>query len=156
MSIQYSWLKNAFKNCGNRKTEHSRFIAMEINRDVKRIFFWLTTCSWCSSYPMKMSLVTYTEVGKLLSAHCRERSRRSDNAHHLHGRESATDWTWLRFSLEPGGGCVDRSWTTSLRPSDTKGAANFAFVLSSHYARLRISLNFWLINPHDILKSPSK
>lgn len=34
-------------------------------------------------------------------------------------------------SLEPGGGCVDRSGTTSLRPSDTQVTVNFSpFVLS--------------------------
>lgn len=34
-------------------------------------------------------------------------------------------------SLEPGGGCVDRSGTTSLRPSDTQVTVNFSpFLLS--------------------------
>ena len=45
-------------------------------------------------------------------------------------------------SLEPGGGCVDRSGTTSLRPSDTQVTVNFS--LFSLSLSLSLSLSFSL------------
>lgn len=86
-----------------------------------------------------------TEEPENLSRHSAEkgpegaitRTTSADGSRPLTERDS--DSLWNR-----GGGCVDRSWTTGLRPSDTEvGAANFAPAPLFHRAyRLRTSYNF--------------
>lgn len=89
----------------------------------------LTTCSWWPSFPLKIGRDHGLETGKPLSTlvygaeGTTTRTTSADGSRPLTERDSD--------SLEPGGGCVDRSGTTSLRPSDTQVTVNFSpFLLS--------------------------
>lgn len=104
------------------------------------MFIPLTTCSWWPSFPLKIGRDHGLETGKPLSTlvygaeGTTTRTTSTDGSRPLTERDSD--------SLEPGGGCVDRSGTTSLRPSDTRVTVNFSpFLLSLASLSLSLSLS---------------